>query len=341
MLPLNSGQQTLQLQITNVTEENVAAAESNIEKTNAALSESNISSPDEQQEKSEKETASTLESSEVANEANQAETISAPESSEVAKKANREETILAPESSEVADEKSTTTADPAALKNATEITTVDTAAKNQMLIEEEKAKSEIATAKNAKQKATVNTVEISDAMLKAELFEKHFHLDLPAPPAPEKTATKEKPTAQTVNAKKVRTMVSSTPSPSNATEPAVSNELTQKQEKAKQVFKKQPQEKVASVQERGVLQEAIVVSGNKPIYPKRAILRNEQGRVVIKLTVSTRGKAKNPEILTSSGHPVLDDAVLDFIAQELFMPAHQGEEKITTEQIFSFRFELK
>ena len=112
--------------------------------------------------------------------------------------------------------------------------------------------------------------------------------------------------------------------------------------KPKNVFKKQPtasKESTDKVQEG--LQEAVVVSGNTPVYPKTAILRNQEGRVVVKLTVTMKGKAKNPEIITSSGHPLLDNAILDFVQKELFMPAHKGEEKIATEQVFSFRFELK
>ncbi|MFT5558960.1 MAG: protein TonB, partial [Sphingobacteriales bacterium] len=49
---------------------------------------------------------------------------------------------------------------------------------------------------------------------------------------------------------------------------------------------------------------------------------------------------KNPKILTSSGFSLLDDAVLAFINQELFMPALQGEDKVISEQFFAFRFEL-
>jgi len=119
---------------------------------------------------------------------------------------------------------------------------------------------------------------------------------------------------------------------------AISEEPSQ-QKKTKVVFKKQPSTS-SSVENQGVLQEAIVVSGNKPIYPKTAILRNQQGRVVVEITVTTKGKAKNPKIITSSGYSLLDNAILDFIQKELFMPAHKGDEKITTKQVFSFRFEL-
>ncbi|PKH04190.1 hypothetical protein CXF72_02245 [Psychromonas sp. MB-3u-54] len=112
----------------------------------------------------------------------------------------------------------------------------------------------------------------------------------------------------------------------------------------KAVVKKSPPENspspISSTENQGVLQEAIVVSGRKPVYPQRAILRNQQGRVVVKLIVTKKGRPKNPKILTSSGFSLLDDAVLAFINQELFMPALQGEDKVISEQLFAFRFEL-
>ncbi|MFT6926896.1 MAG: protein TonB [Psychromonas sp.] len=114
--------------------------------------------------------------------------------------------------------------------------------------------------------------------------------------------------------------------------------------KKKKVVKRSPSENSSSLargtKNQGVLQEAIVVSGRKPVYPQRAILRNQQGRVVVKLTVTQKGLPENPKILTSSGFSILDNAVLTFINQELFMPALQGEDKVNSEQLFAFRFQL-
>lgn len=113
--------------------------------------------------------------------------------------------------------------------------------------------------------------------------------------------------------------------------------------KAKPVFKKQlnSENAIANSETQGALQEAIVVSGNKPVYPQLAILRSKEGRVVVTLTVTRKGKPENAQITTSSGHDILDETVLDFVNSELFMPALKGEEKVTSEQVFSFRFELQ
>ena len=61
---------------------------------------------------------------------------------------------------------------------------------------------------------------------------------------------------------------------------------------------------------------------------------------MVKLTVSSQGQGRNPHIISSSGYSILDNAVLAFIRKELFMPALQGDKKVASEQIFSFRFEL-
>lgn len=186
---------------------------------------------------------------------------------------------------------------------------------------------QIKVAKENLQKTIRETPAISDAELKAELFATELQLNT-TPPAAEKSAEKSLPAKE----KAIKRL-----HPLQMTEEL---EVVQ-QEKAKPVFKKQPSENLHSMETQGVLQEAIVVSGNTPIYPKRAILRNQQGRVVVKLTVTSKGKAMDPQIMTSSGHAILDNAVLNFISKELFMPAHRGEEKVRSEQIFSFRFELK
>ena len=170
-----------------------------------------------------------------------------------------------------------------------------------------------------------------DAALKGELFDKPFNLNLPAPPGSHK-ATRYADDKIIIPAV---TVSSTTEKQSKKAVSSIQKEATKK--KTKRVFKKEN----SSAKEQGVLQEAIVISGNKPTYPQRAILREQQGRVVVKLTVTMQGKAKNPQITRSSGFPILDDAVLNFIKNERFMPAHKGNEKITTEQLFSFRFELK
>jgi protein TonB len=187
---------------------------------------------------------------------------------------------------------------------------------------------QIKVARENLQKTIRETPAISDAELKAQLFESELQLDSTTPADSEKSAAESTP-AKEKAIKRLHPV-------------KMSEELeVVQQEKTKPVFKKQPSPNSHRKETQGVLQEAIVVSGNTPIYPRRAILRNQQGRVVVKLTVTSKGKALDPQIMTSSGHAILDNAVLNFISKELFMPAHRGEEKVRSEQIFSFRFQLR
>lgn len=219
---------------------------------------------------------------------------------------------------------------------------------------------QMTVAENSKVKITTQDQQASsqlnagvdDSLLKAELFSQEFNLptqtydtspeaiellaDAPASKVKKQPATLPRKTVSSTNSNtepKIKTVLKSpTPTPirkAKAVEPAkTANKAVVK----KQLSKNKPE---------GVLQEAIVVSGKIPAYPKTAILRGQQGRVVVKLTITMQGKAKDPQIITSSGHSTLDNAVLDFVKRELFMPAHKGVEKITSEQIFAFRFEIK
>ena len=213
------------------------------------------------------------------------------------------------------------------------VTNTEPIKKQSKIIIHNKDHAEIKIAKQKLQKSIKETTAINDASLKAELFAKELNM-----PLERTTKLAKKPNTSTTVEKTATTTISPKIKIIRPTEPTKKTEPSQ-QKKTKVVFKKQPSTS-SSVENQGVLQEAIVVSGNKPIYPKTAILRNQQGRVVVEITVTTKGKAKNPKIITSSGYSLLDNAILDFIQKELFMPAHKGDEKITTKQVFSFRFEL-
>jgi protein TonB len=178
------------------------------------------------------------------------------------------------------------------------------------------------------------------ALLKGEFYERNFHLDLPAPPV-----QKKKPKKKSLKSKKT---------PSNKVteiaQTSVSSQLLKQENstskikesanlKPKRSFKKRVKPLVES-NEKG-LQEAIAVSGNTPNYPTKAQDEKLQGTVTVKFIVNIQGKSKKPYIVTSSGHKILDTAVIDFIEKERFMPSFNGVEKVTKEQQFSFRFSIK
>ncbi|WP_166738800.1 energy transducer TonB [Psychromonas algarum] len=109
-------------------------------------------------------------------------------------------------------------------------------------------------------------------------------------------------------------------------------------EKAKRTFKPQAVAVNNIPNTEGNLQSAVAVSGNKPDYPQMAQQNKLEGKVIAKMIVMVDGKTQGAEIIQSSGHAVLDNEVLEFINRELFMPSLEGEEKVTSEQLFSYQF---
>jgi protein TonB len=64
-----------------------------------------------------------------------------------------------------------------------------------------------------------------------------------------------------------------------------------------------------------------LASNRKPVYPVEARSRHETGRVVLRVQVSVAGSAAAVDIITSSGHPLLDQAALAAILAWRFDPA--------------------
>ncbi|WP_299667300.1 energy transducer TonB [uncultured Psychromonas sp.] len=87
------------------------------------------------------------------------------------------------------------------------------------------------------------------------------------------------------------------------------------------------------------LQEAVAISGKKPKYPQRAALRQQKGQVKATMIVMKNGQTMGVKLTTSSGHEMLDKAVLNFIENERFMPALKGQDKISSEQSYSFSYQ--
>lgn len=56
-----------------------------------------------------------------------------------------------------------------------------------------------------------------------------------------------------------------------------------------------------------------IESYSPPTYPKVARMRGLEGDVLIRLKVSPEGEALSPEIISSSGHPVLDEAAMNAV----------------------------
>jgi periplasmic protein TonB len=67
-----------------------------------------------------------------------------------------------------------------------------------------------------------------------------------------------------------------------------------------------------------------------PSYPPLSQRFGEEGRVVLRVLVSLAGEALTVELLTSSGHPRLDEAARRMVATWRFIPAQRGQETLQT-----------
>lgn len=66
----------------------------------------------------------------------------------------------------------------------------------------------------------------------------------------------------------------------------------------------------------------------------------EQGRVVLRVLVSSDGHAERVELRTSSGSPRLDDVALATVRRWKFVPARQGDQAVPAWVLVPISFTL-
>jgi protein TonB len=74
--------------------------------------------------------------------------------------------------------------------------------------------------------------------------------------------------------------------------------------------------------------DAAYLNNPRPNYPLAAQRRGDQGTVLVRLTVTADGLARNVGLARSSGHPSLDAAALAAVAGWRFVPARQGTQAV-------------
>ncbi len=72
-----------------------------------------------------------------------------------------------------------------------------------------------------------------------------------------------------------------------------------------------------------------IISSPKPIYPRVARESGWEGTVIIRTRIDTNGKPNQVNIRKSCGHPTLDQAAQDAVANWNFQPAKDGNIPIT------------
>jgi TonB family protein len=77
------------------------------------------------------------------------------------------------------------------------------------------------------------------------------------------------------------------------------------------------------------------------VYPQEAIDMGWSGITIIKFVVDRDGKARNPEILKSSGYPLLDKEAMAIVAKlPQFTPGEQAGKKVPVYYMLPVRFKL-
>lgn len=84
-----------------------------------------------------------------------------------------------------------------------------------------------------------------------------------------------------------------------------------------------------------------VATNHAPAYPEIARRRGEQGRVMLRVSVSPSGQPEEVNVLTSSGYPMLDSAALAAVRQWHFVPATQAGTPVAAVAEVPVRFRLE
>lgn len=79
----------------------------------------------------------------------------------------------------------------------------------------------------------------------------------------------------------------------------------------------------------------------KPDYPMIAKSRGWQGKVMLRVQVTTDGKSESVAIEHSSGHEILDESAVEAVKQWQFIPAKRGETPVSSSVIVPIIFTLR
>jgi len=72
-----------------------------------------------------------------------------------------------------------------------------------------------------------------------------------------------------------------------------------------------------------------------PVYPEMAIFLGYQGNALVRIKVSAKGISQGVEILRSSGHKILDDAVTKALKKWRFTPSKPGNTAMANSVVIS------
>jgi protein TonB len=84
-----------------------------------------------------------------------------------------------------------------------------------------------------------------------------------------------------------------------------------------------------------------VLSLPEPVYPVLSRKRGEEGRVIVEIEISAKGKVLKAEVANSSSYPRLDRAALEAVKKAAFSPATEYGRPVESELKVAYRFKLE
>ena len=89
------------------------------------------------------------------------------------------------------------------------------------------------------------------------------------------------------------------------------------------------------------LMEAEALFLPEPMYPILSRKRGEEGRVIIEIGISAKGKVLKAQVASSSSYPRLDRAALEAVKVATFSPATEYGRPVKSVRKIAYRFQLK
>lgn len=168
-----------------------------------------------------------------------------------------------------------------------------------------------------------------------QIMEIPLVVDLIQPPEAQKEPeAKPLPVAKTIPVKLQKTLRQQTPQP----EATQSAEPTAAPVVAPADTKAAPTVVEAATQARF---DADYLRNPPPPYPPLSRRMGEEGKVVLRVTVSPQGTAEEIEIKASSGSQRLDDAAVNTVKRWKFIPAKRGDVPVQSRVLVPIIFKLE
>lgn len=86
--------------------------------------------------------------------------------------------------------------------------------------------------------------------------------------------------------------------------------------------------------------DAAYLNNPAPAYPPLSRRMGEEGKVLLRVLVSSEGEAMDVVLRTSSGSPRLDEAAREAVRSWRFVPARQGDKRVAAWTVVPISFDL-